>query len=840
MADFTISPGIVTNEIDQSIRSTTVSTGSVAGVIGEFDWGPAMIPVLVKDEEELIDNFGKPTQDNHIEWFNGKNFLDYGTDLNVVRVANNAMNATFALSNPVYSPNEQYYTEKLIAEEGGLRDSSVPSSSSDPAFGVGMQYGGWVSLYSGENGNAIRVEMCFAAEREHQMVMRDAANTVSMINEVVLTQNAATGIVGNRFEIEFMSHDVGTGHSMNVNFMDTNVGYFENRTDVLATDDDANQEKVLSFTKEIDGVPKTYNMLIESVSGDTLIGYFNESDGTPQVMPSGSNTTTIKFHTQPLESLTVRERSLYSEFSYGAGDNQNNLLGKVYYKNAERTIYGHNTAFTRQVAKGDILEVASQSLEVIDIVSDTEIEVLQQIVGGTIDYVKVYDADGVHIATNEIPRPTSWGRRWKYSNFFNSGPATSQYIRTLNSDLSGNYNDQMHMVVIDADGTLTGTQGKDLETYAYMSLAKDGKDDNKVPNYYVNKVNSTSQWIRWTNHILDSNWGSKASGTKFETYNKNSGMRDRTKSASTFTGGSNGGDVKDEHIAEAINIFKAKELWDLDFFLVGWTNKEIDYQIASSKMIQVAEERKDCVVCVAPEYYKTVLGRSDSEAITKAMIDWRQGVVSSSYGFFAGNFKYQYDNYNDTFRWLPLSGDIAGLMAKTDLEFQPWYSPAGYTRGAIKNVVKLAFNPSQSERDLLYVAQINPVMTIRGEGTLLFGDKTLQVIASAFDRINVRRLFIEVKDFVVRQARLRLFEFNTPLTRESFKRQINTYLQFVQDEQGLSDYRVICDETNNTNAIIEENRFVADIYIKPTYVINFIKLNFTAVGQSVEFEDLGV
>ena len=837
MADFTISPGIVTNEIDQSIRSTTVSTGSVAGVIGEFNWGPAMIPVLVKDEEELIDNFGQPTQDNHIEWFNGKNYLDYGTDLNVVRVvdADSAMNATFALSNPVYSPNEQFYTEKLIAEEGGLRDSSVPSSSSNPAFGVGMQYGGWMSLYSGERGNSIRVEMCFAAERENTMAMRDAANTVNMINEVVLTQNAAIGITGNRFEIQFKSHDVGTGTSTPVNFMDAAVGYFENRTDVLATDDDANQEKIVSFTKEIAGVSKTYNMLIESASADKLLGYVNEGDGSAALAAG-----TISFHAQALESLTVRERSLYSEFSYGAGDNQNNLLGKVYYKNATRTIYGHNTAFTRQVAKGDILEVASQSLEVINIVSDTELEVLQQIIGGTVDFVKVYDGNGVHISTNEIPKPTSWGRRWKYSNFFNSGPGTSQYIRTLNSDLTGNYNDQMHMVVVDADGLASGVKGKDLETYAYMSLARDGKDDNKVPNYYVNKVNATSQWIRWTNHVIDGNWGSSATGTKFETYNKNSGMRDRTKSASTFTGGANGNAVQDTNIASAINIFKAKELWDVDFFLVGWTNKDIDYQIAASKMIQVAEERKDCVVCVAPEYYKTVLGRNDSEEITKALIDWRQGVVSSSYGFFAGNFKYQYDNYNDTFRWLPLSGDIAGLMARADLEFQPWYSPAGYSRGAIKNVVKLAFNPSQSERDLLYVAQINPVMTIRGEGTLLFGDKTLQVIASAFDRINVRRLFIEVKDFVVRQARLRLFEFNTPLTREGFKRQINTYLQFVQDEQGLSDFRVICDETNNTNAIIEENRFVADIYIKPTYVINFIKLNFTAVGQSVEFEDLGV
>ena len=205
-----------------------------------------------------------------------------------------------------------------------------------------------------------------------------------------------------------------------------------------------------------------------------------------------------------------------------------------------------------------------------------------------------------------------------------------------------------------------------------------------------------------------------------------------------------------------------------------------------------------------------------------------------------GNFKYQYDPYADTYRWLPLSGDIGGLMARTDENFKPWFSPAGAVRGVIKNVVKLAYNPSQAQRDDLYVSQINPVITFRGEGTMLYGDKTLQNFASAFDRINVRRLFITLKEFVVAQARRRLFEFNTPSTRAEFARVTEAYLETVVTEQGASDFRVVCSEENNTALIIEQNKFVADIYIKPTYVINFIQLNFTAVGQSVEFSDLGV
>ena len=836
MADFTISPGIVSNEIDQSIRSTTVSTGSVAGVIGEFNWGPAMIPTLVKDELDLVDQFGEPTQSNHIEWFNGKNYLDYAEDLNVVRVVDpdTAMNATFATNNPVYSPNEEYYTEKLIAEEGGLRDSSISSNPTNPAFGMGQSYGGWVALYPGERGNSLRVEMCFATERTHAIGLRDAANTSNYVNEVEFSQNTALGISGNRYIIDFKHNDGFANNS--INFMNPTIGYFENRTDILATDNQANQEKVVTFTRG--GV--TYNMLIESERADgTLIGYVNQGDGTVGMAP-----TVVSFLAagDELKQLTIRERSMYAEYSTGASrDNKDNLLGKVYYRNNAYTIYGQGTAFTRQVAIGDMLEISSQLLEVTAIISDTELTVATPIIGATIK--TLVDAFGVEY---DVINATPWIRRWKYATYFNGEPATSSYIRLLNNnDLTGNYNDQMHMVVVDSDGLASGLKGRVLESYGYLSLARDGKDENKVPNYYVNRINSNSRWVRWTNHIIksistDGNWGSTALGTKFDTYNKNSGLLGRTYAASTFSGGSNGGSVDDDSIARAINIFKAKELWELDFFIVGWTNKDIDYQIAASRMIQVVEERKDAVVCVSPEYYKTVLGKPDSGAIAQALVDWRQGVVSSSYGIMAGNFKYQYDNYNDTFRWLPMSGDVAGLMGRTDVEFQPWYSPAGYVRGSIKNVIKLAFNPTQAERDLLYISQINPIMTIRGEGTMLFGDKTLQTLASAFDRINVRRLFISVKDFVVRQARLRLFEFNTPTTRAAFKRNIETYLTFVQGEQGLSDFRVICDETNNTNAIIEENRFVADIYIKPTYVINFIKLNFTAVGQSVAFEDLGV
>ena len=828
MADFTLSPGIVTNEYDKSIRQAVVSTGSVAGLIGEFNWGPAMIPTMVHDENELIEQFGKPTNLNFNEWFNGKNFLDYGTDLNVVRVVDEstAKNANFSGA-PLFSPNEQFYVEKLIVTEGGLKEPNGYNTPDNPRFGNTTDYGGWLALFPGDLGNSLRVEMCFATERASGMKMN--INNYIMINDKPLNEVSFTKILDGRenfYEIRF-SNWTGTMRNT-VDF----EAYFGDRSDILASTADANQEKVISFTL----AGTTFNVLAESFVGggaDPYIkGYVNINDGSSTIDTTPLSLTSPSVYYDGLnpivdDSILIRERSFFNEYSYGAKiGSPNNLLGKVHYTHNTQKLFGKGTAFSKQVNVGDKLDIAGQTIEVQQIVSDTEIVLMKNIIG-TVD------------SNNPVP----WTRRWKYASTFGKEPATSNDIRQVNGDITGDYNDQLHMVVIDVDGKITGEIGRVIEAYGFMSLAKDGKDDYKNPTYYVNKVNNASTWIRWTNHLLpdiNTNWGEKSLGTVFKTYNKNSGMSGVSKCARTFTAGSDGNAVANEDMFRAIEIFKSKELWELDFFLTGWTNSDIDYHITISKMIQAAEERKDCVVCVSGQFNRIILDKPDTDAMTSEMIAWRGGILDSSYAIMDGNFKYQYDPYNDTYRWITLSGDVAGLMARTDAEYKPWFSPAGHNRGQIKNVVKLAFSPTQSQRDAMYLDQINPVITVRGEGTLLYGDKTMQRIASAFDRINVRRLFISMKDFVVGQARLKLFEFNTPATRAQFRREIENYLTLVQTQQGLSDYRVICDETNNTNDLIEQNRFVADIYVKPNYVINFIKLNFTAVGQTVEFSDLGV
>jgi phage tail sheath protein FI len=255
-----------------------------------------------------------------------------------------------------------------------------------------------------------------------------------------------------------------------------------------------------------------------------------------------------------------------------------------------------------------------------------------------------------------------------------------------------------------------------------------------------------------------------------------------------------------------------------------------------NKLIALAETRKDCIVFASPQQNDVVNNyNGELTSVTATVASY----TKSSYAFIDSGYKYQFDKYNNVYRWVPLNGDIAGLCARTDADRDPWFSPAGSTRGVIKNVVKLAWNPTASQRDTLYKNSINPVVTFSGEGTILYGDKTLQTgKSSAFDRINVRRLFIILEQSISRAARSSLFEFNDEFTRAAFVNLVEPYLREVKGRRGIYDYRVICDTTNNTSAIIDNNEFVGDIYIKPARSINFIQLNFVAVGTGVAFDEI--
>jgi len=419
---------------------------------------------------------------------------------------------------------------------------------------------------------------------------------------------------------------------------------------------------------------------------------------------------------------------------------------------------------------------------------------------------------------------------WAYSSQFNGTPGTSTYTSN-----QGGANDEIHIIVIDEEGKISGTSGTVLEKFGYVSKASDAKDDSGNTNYYKNVLANKSKYIRWMSHPTanaistysnaSSTWGNTASGISFT----------RLASAVTLSLGNGTAAGADGTIVAAnttagYNLFSSSESTDISLIITGPGANTI-----SSSLISLVETRKDCIVFFSPAK-SDVVDNAGNEAA--ACVTQAASIGNSSYAFMDCNWKYQYDKYNDVYRWVPLNGDIAGLCAKTDIEKDPWFSPGGLNRGQIRNVVKLAWNPSKTERDTLYVKGVNPVVNFQGEGTVLFGDKTLLSKPSAFDRINVRRLFIVLEKSIARAARFSMFEFNDQFTRAQFIALVEPFLRDVQGRRGITDFRVVCDDTNNTGEVIDRNEFIGDIYIKPARSINFIQLNFVAVRTGVSFEEV--
>jgi hypothetical protein len=419
---------------------------------------------------------------------------------------------------------------------------------------------------------------------------------------------------------------------------------------------------------------------------------------------------------------------------------------------------------------------------------------------------------------------------WEFASNFDSAPNTSPYASSV-----GGTNDELHVIVIDEDGLFTGVRNTVLEKFPFVSKASDAKLSDGTNNYYKDRINSNSKYIWWGSHPVAnisfslngvSNWGSQAAGVNFA---PTSNTGDITVS---LAGGFSGDAVSDANILAGFNLFANDELFDISLIPVGAANASLVTSIINN----VAEVRKDCIVFCSPEL-TDVTGSTADKATD--VVGFRNNLPSSSYAVMDSGWKYQYDRYNDVYRYIPLNGDTAGLCVRTDFVADPWFSPAGLNRGQIKNVVKLAFSPKKTERDILYKGGVNPVVTFPGQGTVLFGDKTLLAKPSAFDRINVRRLFIVLEKAIATASKFQLFEFNDAFTRAQFRNLVEPFLRDVQGRRGITDFKVVCDETNNTGEVIDRNEFVADIFIKPARSINFIQLNFVATRTGISFEEVG-
>ena len=424
---------------------------------------------------------------------------------------------------------------------------------------------------------------------------------------------------------------------------------------------------------------------------------------------------------------------------------------------------------------------------------------------------------GLHTA---VANGSQVRRRWQYYDLVDKAPATSTYA----SNRSG-VNDEMHIVVVDEDGGITGTAGEVLEVYDSVSKGSDAKTAQGDTNYYVDVLYNQSEYIYWMDHVATgSNWGSAVAGITF------------TALSAPFTrslvSGADGSAVSTAELKTAYEKYNDADTVDVNLIIAGKGNAtHID------NLITIAENRKDAIVFVSPER-ADVVNVTNSTTQTTNVKGFFDSIRSSSYAVFDSGYKYTYDKYNDVFRYVPLNGDIAGLAARTDLIADSWFSPAGFNRGVIRGAVKLSYNPTQGQRDELYRARVNPVVTLPGQGTLLFGDKTGLSTPSAFDRINVRRLFITLEKAISTASKFQLFEFNDEFTRAQFRNIVEPFLRDVQGRRGVTDFRVVCDSSNNTANVIDSNEFRADIFVKPNRSINFIQLQFVATRSGAAFEEV--
>ena len=410
---------------------------------------------------------------------------------------------------------------------------------------------------------------------------------------------------------------------------------------------------------------------------------------------------------------------------------------------------------------------------------------------------------------------------WEYAEQFGVAPSTSDFVASV-----GGTNDEVHIVIVDEDGLFSGTRGTILETFAFASKAADAKNSDGTSAYYKEVINRQSKYIWWMDHPVGAtNWGTNAADVDTDFYNLPTAL------TVSLTLGVSADSPVDGEIIEGYMLFSNDELYDVSLIVSGGVSNTVKSALISN----IAEVRKDCLVFCSPAMDDVVnnIGQEATDVVANKVN------ISTSYAVHDSGWKYQYDRYNDVYRWVPLNGDVAGLCARTDATNDPWWSPAGYTRGQIKNVVKLAYSPDKADRDALYRANINPVVSFRGQGTVLYGDKTMLAKPSAFDRINVRRLFIVLEKAIATAAKYQLFEFNDVFSRAQFRNLVEPFLRDVKGRRGLTEFKVVCDETNNTPQVISTNEFVGDIFVVPNYSTNVVRLNFVASKAGIQFQTTG-
>lgn len=848
---FQLSPGVNVSEIDLTTIVPAVATtdGAIAGV---FRWGPVEQRILIDSETALVNRFGKPTNLNAETWFTAASFLGYGNRLHVSRAANTTGSSPIVTSATVQSGNATVIVSSTATLAEGMAVISAANSSVAAAIVSGATIQSIV--------NATHITLSSNSEAIANMTggtIQFVTNTAfSAIGNTAAVSNLTAQVVKNEadFESKTLSsfdsdvhwvarHPGEVGNSLRLSVCGNSTGF--NSTLNLTSNAATFTLNVNSNTATLDIVGTasftnaTFNANTNVNGTDefiTLTGHTFANDDIVQYIVSTGNTA-VSGLTNATSYYVVAANSTGIKLSTSLGGSAANLTasstsesGHTLSRVDATAAQNANTrlnSLKNLINLTDRLEIGNTEIGVqyikVTALSNVTTTSTSNTVGSASMTISLEDE--YKLSVNFVANTTvnsGLKRYWEFFNLVESAPGQSEYH--LNFGNSSVNSDEMHVVVIDEGGKFSGVPGTVLEVYQGVSRGTDAKTLDGAANYYRDVINDRSNYVYAINPMSGAGVATAENLTSstLDIVSMQMGLGKDGADESNITLGV---------IAKAYDMFASAEDVDISLVLAGKSN---NFQLVNYLIDNIAETRKDCVVFCSPQKSNVVNNPDAADSV----VSFRNNLRSTSYAVMDSGYKYMYDRYNDLYRWIPLNGDVAGLCVRTDNTNDPWWSPAGFNRGQIKNIVKLAFNPRKADRDTLYKNGVNPVVTFPGQGTVLFGDKTLLAKPSAFDRINVRRLFIVLEKAIATASKFTLFEFNDAFTRAQFRNLINPYLRDVQGRRGIYDFLVVCDETNNTPEVIDRNEFIGDIYIKPARSINFIQLNFVAVRTGVSFSEV--
>lgn len=780
-----VSPGVKTREVDLTIGRIDAINDQVGAIAGPFEKGPVNVPILIETENDLLKTFGKPlsTDAQYEYWLGASSYLSYGGILRVIRTDGENLNNSNA------GVGAASTTLKISTYEDYINNQQTATS--------------WYYAAKNPGKWANNLKVCTIDAFADQTISGISTTDVSV--GMGITQSINGRVIA------------GAGSTSSA------TGYLRG---------------IITGV----GASELYVKVSETVSGTTVsqIAYTEGGTYAFQTPTTSTVSTTVGVATTSgvlseafdvtitgIVTTGILLGDIVSGTSVAAGTTVVSIGASTIFVDKTITAGIGTTTFT--FTRGSTSSTVLNTIQVITTAGVTT----SSITSATL-------SDWYNQQTLGLTNTTIY---WKS---IAEKPKTSQYCVERNGR-----NDEFHLAVVDDTGLVTGIAGNVLEKYTYLSKALDGKISPTEPVYYKDSIANKSSYIfagyaptgTATGFALTTgltatgtgNWGANAQGTTFSaagnvTYN--------------LTGGvdysANGGmDATLANIISSYRILTNPAEYSVNFLISGPSGGATIYdsQAKAKELISIAEQRKDCIAVISP-HRDGVVNVTNSDTQTQNVINFFDSITSSSYAVFDSGYKYMFDRFNNTFRYVACNADIAGLMARTSINQYPWFSPAGSSRGGINGAVKLAYNPSQAQRDLLYPKRINPIIFSPGAGIILFGDKTALSYTSAFDRINVRRLFLTIEGTIERAARSQLFEFNDVITRSNFINIVEPYLRDVKSKRGITDFVVICDETNNTPDVIDGNQFRADIFVKPARSINFIGLTFVATRTGVSFEEV--